>query len=152
CGQNSEPSNGSENENTGDETKGEGDSSTLVIAQPNDIPTMDPLDSLGTAGDRVFRNMYSRMFYWDQNMELQQDAVEDYEQVDDETCVFTLKEDITFHNGDPLTAEDVAFSLGRVMTDESLKEFPYFKQLKEVNAVDELEVEIITDGPMPTLL
>src|SRR5699024_3304221 len=55
-------------------------------------------------------------------------------------------------NGDPLTAEDVAFSLGRVMTDESLKEFPYFKQLKEVNAVDELEVEIITDGPMPTLL
>jgi peptide/nickel transport system substrate-binding protein len=38
------------------------------------------------------------------------------------------------------------------MNDDSLKEYPYFTQLSEVKVVDELTVEIITDGPMPTLL
>lgn len=112
---------------------------------------MDPHNSLSTNAERVMRNMYSRLFYWDKNMEVQQDVVESYEQIDDETWVFTLKDGITFHNGDPLTAEDVKFSLERVMTDQTLKEFPYFTQLKEVNVVDELNVEIVTDGPMPTL-
>ncbi|MEN2465966.1 ABC transporter substrate-binding protein [Ornithinibacillus sp. FSL M8-0202] len=133
---------------------GEGDSAndnTLVIAQSADLTSMDPHNSLSTNAERVMRNMYSRLFYWDKNMEVQQDVVESYEQIDDETWVFTLKDGITFHNGDPLTAEDVKFSLERVMTDQTLKEFPYFTQLKEVNVVDELNVEIVTDGPMPTL-
>ncbi|WP_099159615.1 ABC transporter substrate-binding protein [Virgibacillus ndiopensis] len=136
----------------GNQNQGGEDSSTLVIAQSADLTTMDPQNSLSTNGERVFRNMFSRLFYWDQNMEIQPDAVAEYEQIDDVTWKFTLKEGITFHNGDPLTAEDVKFSLERVMNDQTLKEFPYFKQLKEVNVLDDLNVEIITDGPMPTLL
>ena len=125
---------------------------TLVIAQSADLTTMDPQNSLSTTGDRVFRNMFSRLFYRDASMEIKPELVESYENVDDETWHFKLKEGVTFHNGDSLTAEDVKFSLERVMTDESLKEFPYFTQLSAVNVIDELTVEIKTDGPMPTLL
>ncbi|HLR65707.1 MAG TPA: ABC transporter substrate-binding protein [Virgibacillus sp.] len=128
------------------------DDGTLVIAQASDITTMDPQNSLSTVGDRVFRNMYNRLFYWDDGVEIEPELVEDYDQVDDTTWHFTLKDGVTFHNDDQLTAEDVKFSLERVMTDDTLKEFPYFTQLKEVNVLDDLEVEIITDGAMPTLL
>ncbi|HWO78504.1 MAG TPA: ABC transporter substrate-binding protein [Bacillus sp. (in: firmicutes)] len=125
---------------------------TLVIAQSADITTLDPQNSLSTTGDRVFRNMFSRLFYRDSNMEIQPELVESYNNIDDVTWHFKLKEGVKFHNGDPLTAEDVKFSLERVMNDQSLKEYPYFTQLSEVNVIDELTVEIITDGPMPTIL
>ncbi|SIT73315.1 ABC transporter substrate-binding protein [Edaphobacillus lindanitolerans] len=137
---------------TGGTSGSDSNDGTLVIAQASDVTTMDPQNSLSTTGDRVFRNMFSRLFYWDENMELQPEVAESYEQTDDTTWHFKLKEGITFHNGDPLTAEDVKYSLERVMTDDTLKEFPYFKQLKQVNVLDEHNVEIITDGPMPTML
>lgn len=143
---------GCSNDGTSDAKESTNDENSLVIAQSSDVTTMDPQNSLSTTGDRVFRNMFSRLFFWDDKMELQPDAVEKYEQVDDETWTFTLKDGITFHNGDSLTAEDVKFSLERVMSDDTLKEYPYFKQLKEINVVDDLQIEIITDGPMPTLL
>ncbi|RIU90064.1 ABC transporter substrate-binding protein [Oceanobacillus picturae] len=129
----------------------EDDSNTLVLAQAADIPSIDPQNSLSTTGDRVHRNMFSRLFMWDNELALQEDLVDTYKQIDEETWEFTLKE-ATFHNGEVVTAEDVKFSLERVMTDETLKEYPYFKQLKEVNVKDEQTVEIITDGPMPTIL
>ncbi|MBP3041223.1 ABC transporter substrate-binding protein [Bacillaceae bacterium Marseille-Q3522] len=125
---------------------------TLVIAQSSDLTTMDPQNSLSTTGDRVFRNMFNRLFYRDKNMEIQPELVETYENIDDVTWRFTLKKDVKFHNGDPLTAEDVKFSLERVMNDSSLKEYPYFRQILQVNVIDETTVEIKTDGPMPTLL
>ncbi|SDM66471.1 peptide/nickel transport system substrate-binding protein [Fictibacillus solisalsi] len=135
-------------------TKGETgkDKTTLVLAQSADITTMDPQNSLSTTGDRVFRNMFNRLFYRDANMEVQPELVEAYENVDDVTWKFKLKQGVTFHNGDPLTAEDVKFSLERVMNDQTLKEYPYFTQLAKIKVIDDLTLEIITDGPMPTLL
>lgn len=135
------------------ETEGEsGGKTSLVIAQSADLTTMDPQNSLSTNGDRVFRNMFSRLFYRDSNMEIQPELVDTYENVDEVTWKFKLKEGITFHNGDSLTAEDVKFSLDRVLTDQTLKEFPYFTQISKVNVIDNLTIEVITDGPMPTLL
>lgn len=142
---------GCSNTSSGDGTNGE-DKTTLVIAQSADITTLDPQNSLSTTGDRVFRNMFSRLFSRDEKMEIQPEVVESYENINEETWQFKLKEGITFHNGDPLTAEDVKYSLERVMTDQTLKEYPYFTQLKEVNVVDATTVEIQTDGPMPTIL
>ncbi|HCX51121.1 MAG TPA: peptide ABC transporter substrate-binding protein [Bacillus sp. (in: Bacteria)] len=147
---------GSSTSGKSDQDNKEGDKgnekTTLTIAQSADLTTMDPQNSLSTNGDRVFRNMFSRLFYRDSNMEIQPELVDTYENIDDATWQFKLKEGITFHNGDVLTAEDVKFSLERVMSDDTLKEFPYFQQLTEVNVIDEMTVEIKTDGPMPTIL
>lgn len=129
-----------------------GSDETLIIGQSSDLETMDPQAVSSTTADRIFKNMHAYMFYWDENVELENGVVEDYEQKDDETWVFQLKEGIEFHNGDALTAEDVKFSLERVMEDSSLKQYLYFNQLKEVNVLGEYEVEIKTDGPMTTLL
>ncbi|MBL5873977.1 hypothetical protein HV417_10705 [Bacillus sporothermodurans] len=54
----------SSNSSTGAKKSGEGgkDKTTLVLAQSADITTLDPQNSLSTTGDRVFRNMFSRLF------------------------------------------------------------------------------------------
>ncbi len=41
------------------------------------------------------------------------DGVVGYEQVDDTTLVWSLREGMQFHNGDPVTSEDVAFTIER---------------------------------------
>jgi peptide/nickel transport system substrate-binding protein len=136
----------------GSKDEGKKEKTSLVLAQSADITTLDPQNSLSTNGDRVFRNMFSRLFHRNANMEIQPELVQSYKNVDDVTWKFKLKEGVKFHNGDPLTAEDVKFSLERVMKDQTLKEFPYFTQLSEIKVIDDLNLEITTDGPMPTLL
>lgn len=42
---------------------------------------------------------------------------ESYEMIDDTTIRFCLRKDVTFHNGDPMTAEDVLFTMYRATTD-----------------------------------
>ncbi|MFA1820108.1 ABC transporter substrate-binding protein [Virgibacillus oceani] len=145
-GCNTETSEGNTNDGAAD------NDNRLIIGQSSDVETMDPQAVSSTTADRLFKNMHAYMFYWDENVDLKNGIVEEYEQKDDETWVFTLKEGVKFHNGDPLTAEDVQFSLERVMEDSSLKQFLYFNQLEEVNVLDEYELEIKTDGPMTTLL
>ncbi|NAP01181.1 hypothetical protein FRY77_35080, partial [Halomonas sp. MG34] len=80
--------------NEGETTTGgsEDDSNTLVIAQAADIPSIDPQNSLSTTGDRVHRNMFSRLFMWDNELALKEDLVDTYKQIDEETWEFTLKE------------------------------------------------------------
>ena len=151
CGGDSEGEAEAETEGDEGSSEVEKDDNHLVIAQSSDLITMDPQDSLSTTGDRFFSNVVDRLFVRNENMEVVPDLVESYENVDEETWSYKLKEGITFHNGEDLTAEDVKFSLERVMTDDTLKEYPYFTQLKEVNVISDYEFEIVTDGPMPTI-
>lgn len=134
------------------DTAGDNDPQTLVWAHGVDPRSMDPQDALQTVAERVNRNMYSRLFMRDENMEVVPELVTDYEQIDDETWRFIIREDATFHNGDPLTAADVEFSIDRVINDETLLEYQFFNQIASVEATGDYEVEIVTEGPMPTLL
>lgn len=124
----------------------------LVLAQSSDFKSLDPQNLVETPGERVMRNVYSRLFIIDDEMQPQPDLVTDYEQKDDLTWVFNLRDDVTFQNGDPLTAADVAFSLNRPSDDEGLLEYLYWNGIEEVTAVSDHTVEIKTREPMPTLI
>lgn len=137
---------------TTSESAADEDLQKLVFAHSVDPRSMDPQNANQTSAERINANMYSRLFTRNADMEIVPQLVTDYEQVDDETWRFTIREDVTFHNGDPLTAADVEFSINRVITDETLLEHSWFRQIESIAATDDYEVEITTDGPMPTLL
>ena len=62
-------------------------------------------------------------------------------QVDDTTYEITLRDGATFHNGDPVTAEDVVFSFERVMDTENASLFAQFIPfIDSVEAKDEKTV------------
>ena len=118
----------------------------------SDILTTDAQNHTNTSTDCVLDNMTSRLFRRNQDNDIENDLAVSYEIVDDTTWRFVIKEGVTFHNGDTLTSEDVKFSLERASRDESLKEYVYFKGIKEVNVIDETTFEIVTFEPMPTML
>jgi peptide/nickel transport system substrate-binding protein len=66
----------------------------------------------------------------------------DVETPDDTTYVLTIKEGAAFWNGDPVTAADVAFSLGRNM-DPAIPSF-YSPQYVNVSAIDVTDERTVT--------
>ncbi|MGY6548163.1 MAG: ABC transporter substrate-binding protein [Roseinatronobacter sp.] len=68
---------------------------------------------------------------------------------EDETVwVFTLREGVMFHDGTPLTVEDVVFSLDRARTPPSGMAALH-AAVEEVTAVDERTIHIRMSGPAP---
>ena len=76
-----------------------------------------------------------------------------WENVDQFTWRFTLRENVKFSNGRPLTTQSIAMAVAWLTSDESLRdgvrgEVPF---LKGVRIIDELNAEIITSIPVPML-
>ena len=75
-------------------------------------------------------------------------AADTPEQVDDTTLRVTLREEAVFHNGDPVTAEDVVYSFERVLDpDNNSLMAQFISFIEEVREVDEDTVEIVLEHP-----
>lgn len=148
----SEGTDGNESSQGNEPTAPTEENRTLTIAMGTDIVSFDIHDHNNTSTEAVHINMFNYLFKRDASQEIQPDLVESYELVDETTWEFKLKEGVTFHNGDPLTSEDVKFTLERVAKDSGLREHPNYKQILEVKVIDELNFQILTDGPQPTMI
>lgn len=66
---------------------------------------------------------------------------------------FKLRPDVTFHNGSPFTAEDVAFTFERIprVVNSPGSFATYTRAVRDVEIVDPLTIRLRTDGPYPVL-
>jgi peptide/nickel transport system substrate-binding protein len=92
----------------------------LVIANRiDDITTIDPAQSFEFAGSDVIRNVYGKLVNFDpMNLDAgyQPDLAESWTVSEDgRTITFTMREGVTFHSGNPVTAKDAEFSLRRAV-------------------------------------
>jgi peptide/nickel transport system substrate-binding protein len=69
---------------------------------------------------------------------------------DGNAYVFTLREGVTFHNGQPLTAKDVVASYERILDKKSQNLGNAVVEGTKVEAVDDMTVSISRDVPDPT--
>ena len=65
---------------------------------------------------------------------------------------FKLRKGIKFHDGSPLTSEDVAFSIDRMKNDKRSLQRRSFRNVQEVKAVDEHTVVVVTKKASVTFL
>ncbi|MEZ0481472.1 ABC transporter substrate-binding protein [Planococcus sp. SSTMD024] len=128
------------------------DSKTLTIANGTDIVTFDIHDHNTTSTEAVHVNMFNYLLTNEGEEGFQSDLAESWENVDDRTWAFELREGVKFHNGEDLTAEDVKFTLERVANDDTLLEHGNYNQISEVNVIDDHSFEIVTENPEPALL
>ncbi|WP_299521049.1 ABC transporter substrate-binding protein [uncultured Serinicoccus sp.] len=72
---------------------------------------------------------------------------------DNLTYTFDLRDDVVFHSGRPMTAEDVVYSLERVMDPETLSpNAANYEDISTVEAVDDYTVVITLSQPFAPLL
>ena len=140
-----------------DEGEGEVDEdSELWISQTQDPTTLDPHDHRETTTDNVLLQAYELHLARDPDGEITDGLVTDWEIVDDDQHRLTVREDVSFHEGDDLAPEDCAFSINRVVDpDAGNLESPQADQLAGVTgaevADDDHAVVVHSEGANPTV-
>lgn len=137
------------------------DRPTLNFAVDNLWPTMDPVIGISTTGGRVHSNIFEtlvqRNYFEDPDgNELIPGLATSWERTSDTVWTLTIREGVTFHNGDPMTAADVAFSLSaeRLWGDAPMapRGASFASGLVRVEAVDDYTVELETEFPDATFI
>jgi peptide/nickel transport system substrate-binding protein len=92
---------------------------TLVMAKNiDDMITLDPAEAYELTGIEIDTNIYDRIMRYDADdvTKLSGGVAESWSVSDDgKTFTFKLRPGLKFQSGDPLTADDAAFSLQRVV-------------------------------------
>lgn len=112
------------------------------------IPNTDP----NFVKDLHLKSIFEPLIGRDPDGTLTPLLVTEWENVDDLTWKFKLREGVKFHNGEILTPEAVEYSIDYIMDEKNKSGYRgHFAPIEKVNIIDELNFEIITSEPMPTL-
>ena len=76
---------------------------------------LDPQDHAATNTNIIVSQAYEGLMDRGKEGGIVAALATDWERVEPGVARFTLREDVTFHDGDPLTAEDVAYSIRRIV-------------------------------------
>ncbi|NGM70365.1 hypothetical protein G6M89_15350 [Natronolimnobius sp. AArcel1] len=85
----------------------------LTIASHEELPTLNPVTGLEARSSRdMIRLIYDRLMHPDPDNDYMPSswAAEEFGWADDTTYEITLREGMEWHDGEPVTAEDVAFT------------------------------------------
>lgn len=86
--------------------------------------SLDPALAQGTHESWVLENVFEGLMTFDENGELVYGMAEDYEISEDElTYTFTLRDDVTWSNGDTVTAHDFEFAWKRALDPEMAADY-----------------------------
>lgn len=122
----------------------------IVIAQKSEVKTLDPQKSTDSVSNKIIQLMFDTLIVMDKDLNITPGLAESWESIDPLNTVFHLKKGVKFHDGTPMTAEDVKFSLDRA---RKLPQCAYnFTPIKEISVIDDYTVKITTDVPFGSLL
>ncbi len=129
-----------------------GPTGAIVIGDGGDPSTLDPQYADDGFERNVNDNIYEMLLHRDSEGEIGPGLATDYEQVDETTWRFTLREGVSFHNGEPFNADAVVYSVERIIDPEyNSEQISFVETLTGAEAVDEYTVDIFTEGPDPIL-
>ncbi len=112
------------------------------------LPTMDPCYAVGIAQMAVYYNVFDLLLEYDPTAAdgVKGVLAESWNRVDDVTWDITLRQGVTFQNGEACTAEDVVFTFDRILDpgygDGTIRTL--FSTIQSVAALDEYTVRFVT--------
>ncbi|MGH6866393.1 MAG: ABC transporter substrate-binding protein [Methyloceanibacter sp.] len=120
------------------------------MAYDSDPASLDPHEQLSGATLQFSHLAFDPLVRFRNDMTIEPRLAKTWEQIDERTTRFHLRDDVRFHSGRELTAQDVVWTFNR------LKQSPDFKALFEpfegARSIDERRVDLITKGPYPLVL
>lgn len=126
---------------------------TVAIGE---LPTsLDPPRDWAIAATWVHMNLFDCLIWRDrETMEFVPWLATSWENVDDLTWRLSLRDDVTFHNGEQFDADAVVYTYERIYT-TSQAEFITYNQwtfIDHINVLSPYEIEIVTREPDPAFL
>lgn len=132
---------------TGTETP---EAKSLVIGVVTDVVSLDPAVKDSSAEQQVTGHIYDPLVSYTTDLERIPGLAESWTILDDGvTWEFKLRQGVKFSNGNDFNADDVVYSLERIMNDPTLEMGVYLMRLKEVKKIDDYTVHLVTKIPYP---
>lgn len=127
----------------------------LVVAIAQDLPILDGRLPGGSAASfSALRHITEPLvFFSADGSELEGILAESWEQIEPQTWRFTLRQGVTFHNGEPFNADAVVHSIGKAIDPDFTPWFRFASGgvLGEATKVDDFTVDIATEIVAPLL-
>ncbi|MCB0046554.1 MAG: hypothetical protein KDD92_14110 [Caldilineaceae bacterium] len=129
------------------------DNGTVVIGM-NELPTsLDPPTDWAIAATWIHMNIFDCLVWRDrETAEFEPWLAESWENIDDTTWRFKLREGVTFHNGEEFNADAVEWTYRRILEDDTMITHGQWTFIDSINILSPYEVEIKTVAPEPAFL
>lgn len=141
---------------TTNEVASSGEDAVLKVAVQSLPATLDASAAVSNAGIQVYYNIYDTLIMRDTSSEevsYLPGLAESWKQVEELVWEIKLRDDVVFHDGSALDAEDVCYSLNRVINEEDASYATTHSYLlanfEKFEAVDELTVRAYTYNEEP---
>jgi oligopeptide transport system substrate-binding protein len=133
-------------------TAGLANAVTYVRGNDGDPETLDQHKTSTVVEARILRDLYEGLVLYDAKANIIPGVAESWEISDDGTVyTFTLRTDAKWSNGDPVAAEDFAYSLRRIMTpDTGAKYANILYPIKNAEPINKGEMDPVELGVKAT--
>jgi peptide/nickel transport system substrate-binding protein len=128
-------------------------SQNLTMAVGAQITSLDPHYHALSPNLAVATMIFDTLVQFDSDAQMEPGLAESWKPVAPTVWEFKLRPNVRFHNGNPFTAEDVAFTIDRVpaVPNSPSSYAIYTRAIERVEVVDPLTVRFHTRSPYPVL-
>lgn len=125
----------------------------LRVVWRDAIAVIDPYYNTQRTGLVLAIHVWDTLIYRDpETLRLKPLLATSWKYVDDTTLEFTLRPGVTFHDGSPFTADDVAYTVNTLLTDPRVSVPSNYAFLAGAEAIDDLHVRIKLRRVFPAAL
>ncbi|MGM0585544.1 MAG: ABC transporter substrate-binding protein [Pseudomonadota bacterium] len=115
--------------------------------------TLDPAQINQVLLFQIASNIFGGLTHIDPELQAQGDLATDWDVSEDGTeYTFNLREGVTFHNGDPFTADDVIYTWNRSRDPEKSIHARVVENINDIEKLGDHKVKLVLGAPQASLL
>src|SRR5260221_985742 len=129
------------------------ESDSLVVAYPVDVPSWDPVAHTFPLAMSIYKSVFDSPLTYTADLKLVPNVVREGKGLgeDGKAIELTLRDDVPFHNGEKLTAEDLRFSfLERQKADPKLATAAVWGKVEDIEIASPTRAIVKFSAAMPT--
>ena len=126
--------------------------STLTIALRQDPDALDPTLGSAYVGRIVYAAMCDKLIDIDEHLNLVPQLATSWAYEDPTHLVLTLRDGVTFHDGEPFDAEAVRYKLNRDLTAKGSMRVGEVNAIQSMEVIDRLHIRLVLKAPSTPLL
>ncbi|MBM3146474.1 MAG: hypothetical protein FJ000_01105 [Actinobacteria bacterium] len=137
-----------------DESPAAGDTITFKAGWLLEPENINPFAGLLGQDFQMYRLQYDHLVkYSDDMFEPEPSAATEWTVSDDQlTWTFKLRDDMVFSDGEPVTADDIAWTINTIVEQQNAVLGAYTRNVVKATAVDDHTLEVVTDKPKGDML
>jgi peptide/nickel transport system substrate-binding protein len=127
-----------------------GTEKVLTLGVDQEVIGLDPNIVTSFSSHRRVDLLYNKLVRHNENLEIVPDLAQDIDIPDNVTYIFNLRKGVKFHNGQEMTADDVVFSLNRILDPKTASPGrSYLTTVKSIDKLSAYSVKVVLTAPSP---